>query len=301
MKVTDQQPKVNVKTYNLPNDLMAGRIIPENEVIIRFYRTDATTIKNKIILNRNMANLLISGTKTILYPDSISTINAGDLVILSKGNILTSEVTPAETPFSSVLIYFSNETFLNFLIKYKHLLKDSGNSLQKSPFITYHQDLYIQQYVASLQFLLNLPGTLPEEIRNLKLEELLLYLLIQDQQKLNSLKFAAKDQAELIMRKALDGHIGQEVTIDELAFLCNMSASTFKRKFKVIYGTSPQKWLLLQKLQLAAELLKMPLERPSLVYLKVGYRNHSSFTQAFRQQYGQSPTAYQTANMTVQP
>lgn len=299
MKVSYQQSKLNIKTYNLPDDLMDGRIIAENEVIIRFYRSDANTIKNKIILNRNMVNLLISGTKTVVYPDSITTINAGELVILSNGNILTSEVAPAEKPFTSVLIYFSNETLLNFLIKYKHLLKEGGNTVQKSAFVTYSQDLFIQQYVASLQLLLNLPGSLSEEIRALKLEELLLYLLIQDQQKLNSLKFAAKDQEDLIIRKAADGFIGQQVTVEELAFLCHMSASTFKRKFKVIYGTSPQKWLLFQKLQMAAELLKMPLERPSLVYLKVGYQNHSSFTKAFRQQYGQSPTVYQAANMTV--
>ncbi|MGY0040347.1 helix-turn-helix transcriptional regulator [Pedobacter sp. NJ-S-72] len=81
--------------------------------------------------------------------------------------------------------------------------------------------------------------------------------------------------------------------------LCNYSISTFKRKFRSIYATSPQKWFLQRKMQLAADLLKHPDERPGVVYQKIGYENHSSFTQYFKQYYGMTPRKYRDLN--VQP
>jgi len=45
MKVPYPQTKVNVKTYNLPEDLMAEKIVKEEEVIIRFYYSDIIKIK----------------------------------------------------------------------------------------------------------------------------------------------------------------------------------------------------------------------------------------------------------------
>jgi AraC-like DNA-binding protein len=83
-----------------------------------------------------------------------------------------------------------------------------------------------------------------------------------------------------------------------LAFLCNTSVSTFKRKFFKIYGTSPQKWLTQQKMRIAANLLKHPHERPGSVYEKVGYENQSSFILAFKKQYGKTPREYQQANLS---
>lgn len=86
-----------------------------------------------------------------------------------------------------------------------------------------------------------------------------------------------------------------------MAFLCHMSTSTFKRRFSEIYHTTPQKWLLTRKLEMAAELLRSSEESPSGVYLKVGYQNHSSFSQAFRNHFGNTPSDYQQQQLNVVP
>jgi AraC-like DNA-binding protein len=93
-------------------------------------------------------------------------------------------------------------------------------------------------------------------------------------------------------------HVTTPISVDELAFLCNTSISTFKRKFFKIYGTSPQKWLTQQKMRIAANLLKHPHERPGSVYEKVGYENQSSFILAFKKQYGMTPREYQQTNLS---
>ena len=142
---------------------------------------------------------------------------------------------------------------------------------------------------------------LPAAVRLLKLEELLLYLLHFDPERFRAIQIITKDREQLQIKKVVESHVGQLITVDELAFLCHMSTSTFKRRFSEIYDTTPQKWLLTRKLEMAAELLGSGGESPSGVYLKVGYQNHSSFSEAFRNHFGHTPTDFQQQRLNVVP
>ncbi|MBO9563829.1 MAG: helix-turn-helix transcriptional regulator [Niastella sp.] len=279
--------------YHLPDDLMSDRELPADEVIIRHYQSAYTSEKNKIMLSRNMINLLVSGTKTVVYPHETAVLHGGELVLLSTGNMLTSELISDDKGFASLLVYFSNDVLNRFLLKHDHLLQQLPGQASPKPFQIYRQDAFIRHFIQSLLLLVSNPTAFSAELRQLKLEELLLYLLQQDAAKLRALQIVSQDTGELQLKKVVETHIGQPVTVEELAFLCNMSSSTFKRKFERLYNTSPQKWLREQKLQLAADLLHSSSEIPSEVYHKVGYQNHSSFSAAFREHFGVTPSDYQ--------
>ncbi len=291
-----------MNTYNLPDDLLDGSAANPEEVLIRCYSSVKSSVKNKIVLNQNMINLLVSGTKTIVYPGSTAVVNAGELVVLSAGNVLTSELLTNDNSFSSVLFYFSNEVLDRFLIKYHHLLPTGANHNDGSrTFLIFKQDLFIKQFIASVQALVSDDGELSPEIRLLKIEELLLYLLHADPERFSSIQQVTRDKHELQLKKVVESHVGQPITVSELAFLCNMSTSTFKRRFSEIYKATPQQWLLDQKLKMAADLLRSSNERPASVYLQVGYQNHSSFTEAFRNMFGCTPSEYQHSQLNVTP
>ncbi|KAA6438423.1 helix-turn-helix transcriptional regulator [Dyadobacter flavalbus] len=290
-----------MNTYHLPEDLLEGSSAGQNEIIIRHYTSGHDSVKNRIILNRNMINLLISGTKTIVYPDSTAVVRAGELVVLSTGNVLTSELLAGAEHFTSILFYFSNEVFNQFLIKYDHLLNKITPQRTKQPFLIFRQDSFIKQFILSIQALMHKGNILSAEVRLLKIEELLLYLLHADPERFCSIQILTSDKQELQIRKVVESHVGQLITVEELAFLCHMSTSTFKRKFNDIYQTTPRKWLLARKLELAAEMLRISDESPSAVYMKVGYQNHSSFSEAFRNHFGCTPSDYQQMHLNVVP
>ncbi|WP_051350457.1 helix-turn-helix domain-containing protein [Dyadobacter alkalitolerans] len=142
---------------------------------------------------------------------------------------------------------------------------------------------------------------LPAEIRLLRIEELLLYLFQSDPERFHAIEILTRDKQQLQIRKVVESQIGQPTTVDDLAFLCHMSTSTFKRKFSEIYQTSPQKWLLARRLELAADLLRSFDESPSGIYMKVGYQNHSSFSEAFRNHFGSTPSDFQQKHLNVRP
>lgn len=238
------------------------------------------------------------GRKTIIDVSNISSLETGELMILSKGSYLIHQALPENGWFKSIVLYFGNEFLADFFIKYSKLAKEEKHTARTS-FLKYKQDAFIKNYILSLQALIQSPKIYSPEFKAIKAEELLLYLAHYDPVKLWSLSVIAKDNEEMTVRKVAESKIGTPITIEELAFLCNTSVSSFKRRFIKIYGLPPQKWMVQQKMKMAAGLLKHPDERPGSVFEKVGYGNHSSFTKAFKYQYGITPKAFQAAHSAL--
>ena len=279
--------------YNLPNDFYTAEELKQ-PVIIRSYQSNQKSLRNKSIIHQNMIDILVRGKKTIIDSRGITSFEAGELMLLSRGNSIISQALPEDNLFHSVVIYFTNDVLGSFMAKYSQLLNvGHEGQMHKNSTLTYKHDKFISNYVNALQILLQTPHIFTAELKLLKLEELLLYLLNQDVEKLLSLAIIANDNDEMKLRRVVQSSIGSHMSLEELAFLCDTSLSSFKRKFHKTYGASPQKWLLQQKMQLAANLLKHPGETPGSVYEKVGYQNQSSFSKAFKQQFKLTPKAFQ--------
>ena len=136
------------------------------------------------------------------------------------------------------------------------------------------------------------------EMKRLKLWELLLYLPENHSQAfLAFLNREIKMRNETAIRKVAETNITENLRIEEMAFLCHVSPSTFKRQFRKIYQTSPASWFNKQKMKLAAQLLTEHKERPGDIWFKLGYETHTSFTKSFKKYFGVSPKTY-TANLT---
>lgn len=283
--------------YNLPNDFNSAEE-KGKPVIIRSHQASTRSANNKSIIHQNMLDIIIAGKKTIIDAYNITALEAGEMMILSKGSSLISQALPEQGLFHNLAIYFTNEVLADFWIKYTTCSNGNLKQNVKHPFITYRQDVFISNYINSVLLLLESPLKFSDQLKQLKLEELLLYLFQTNPEKLQSLSMIAKDNEDMQFRKAAESHITTPISVEELAFLCNTSLSTFKRKFLNIYGTSPQRWLIRQKMRLAASLLKQRHERPGSVYEQVGYTNQSSFILAFKNEYGMTPKEYQRTNLS---
>jgi AraC-like DNA-binding protein len=290
--------KQELKIYDLPGDFSTKEEL-SHPVIIRAYQSPQNSLRNKSIIHWNMIDIILAGKKTIIDVSNITSLETGELMILSKGSCLISQALPENGLFKSIVLYFTNEFLADFFIKYRGLAKEEKHAM-KAPFLKYEQDTFIKNYILSLQMLMHSPDIYSYEFKVIKAEELLLYFLRQNPVKLQSLSVMAKDNEDMAIRKVAESTRGTQVTVEELAFLCNTSLSSFKRRFIKIYGLPPQKWMVQQKMQMAAGLLKHPDERSGSVFEKVGYENHSSFTKAFKQQYGITPKAFQEEHLHLQ-
>jgi AraC-like DNA-binding protein len=127
---------------------------------------------------------------------------------------------------------------------------------------------------------------------NVKLDEILLYIYLNYKEKLaitfNSIQ-SRNQNLELI--NVVHNNLNSNLTVEELAFLCNMSISTFKRKFIETFHSTPKKYFIEHRMQKAVTYLQQN-KKPSEIYFDLGYENLSSFSNEFKKHFGVSPRTY---------
>jgi AraC-like DNA-binding protein len=288
----------------IPEDIFPRDLcpIPIDRTAVRFHRTSLPVVKNRIVINKNLFSFLLEGEKVLHGIGKPLKVRPGQFLLMAEGNSLMTEQVSAGGRYISMLFFFDSKVLSDFFLKYPGLGENAGHSFGRGeePIVCFEGDAFIQNFVDSMQLMLEATPFLQEELQLLKLEELLLYLAANYPAALYSFRPSrAPDAGDRQLKVTVESNLDHTVTVEELAFLCNMSLSTFKRKFARIYGVPPNKWLLQKRMELAADLLLHQREKPSEVYHKVGYENHSSFTQSFKQVYGVTPSDFQQGGGVV--
>lgn len=240
----------------------------------------------------NAISLVISGEKTMHFANQTVKIKDGEFHFLSAGNCVVTMELPKTKPLESILIFFTHESLADFYIKYDKKIKSLRNATptHTEAYIAFKKDTFILHVIESLRSRLKQGVSISPEMKQIKFEEILLYLLETAPKKILSFQSSVpKHTAEVMLRKTVETNFTNKVSVEDLAFLCNMSMSTFKRKFAQVYQTSPRKWLLQKRMELAKNLMERYHERPSEIYFKIGYENHSSFSHAYKQYFGKAP------------
>ena len=101
---------------------------------------------------------------------------------------------------------------------------------------------------------------------------------------------AARALADI--RRYMEEHLDEPLTISTLSRRACLSATTFKAGFRRLYGLPVHAWLRQRRMERAAELLRSSSLSVLGVAQSVGYSSASQFTAAFRRQYGVTPVQY---------
>ncbi|MEZ4963630.1 MAG: AraC family transcriptional regulator [Saprospiraceae bacterium] len=271
----------------IPDFMLGDQIGPTN---IFFYQREhgPDQIKLKLHYTQNMLCFMVKGVKELIDETDIYSMNNEQIGLISSGNMLMSERVTLRQEFESLLLFFSNEFLSDFLKKYDIVVKDEGED--HPPVITFPKDDYLLNFQHSMIILKN--DIRKQTFKVAKMEEILLYLYEKHPDQI--LGFISKSITKTQNRsmvQVIQNHLFDNLNAQELAFLCNMSISTFKRKFFEVYDTSPKKYFISQKMRQAVLFLQNR-QRPSEFYFDLGYENLSSFSREFKKYYGVSPTTY---------
>lgn len=293
---------IYLKPYSLPNDLISTTSDPalSEGIHIVNYQSFENSAKNKVTLYQNLFSFLSEGHKGVSYAQKHTQIDSTQFLLLSSGNcLMTEKLISDQGRYTSTLLFFDNKSLTDFFLKYPDLFtKNTEDTFSEVPFVVFQKDGFLQNFISSLSLMNSDNKRISVEMARLKFEELMLYLGDKFPEKILQLRTCVQESHEdFEIRKAVEAHTENNITIEELAFLCNMSISTFKRRFTKIYGSSPNKWMLQRRMEIAAALLLRAEEKPSDVYYKVGYENLSSFIQSFKQTFGVTPKEYQTQKL----
>lgn len=274
-------------TITIPDELNL-----ENSLAVQVfdYSSSKGVSKQQIILNQNTFSFLIEGTKEVVFDNSALSIDDSQFLVMKSGNCLMTEKLSEVSNYRSVLLFFSNEMLSKFIRKIE---LEKIESKEYQSVFAFKYDEFLKRFVESLVDLSKLSKNLQNKILEVKLEEIMLYLVEKHGTNfLYSLSVNADNTAQKFIQVIENSHLNK-LTLKELAFLCNMSVSTFKREFEKHYSESPIKWFQNKRLEFAHFLLQQKQKNPSEVYFEVGYENLSSFTQAYKSKYGVTPKHHQ--------
>ncbi len=245
-------------------------------------------IKLKLHYTQNMICFMIRGAKELYDEYEFYRMNDEQIGLVSSGHMLMNERVTLRQDFESLLLFFSNKYLSDFLLKCEITLDNPSRNL--APVITFPKDEYLLNFQRSMKLLEH--DFKIRAFRLAKMEELLLYLLEKYPDRTRGFIAAAivKEQNNSLPQ-VVQNHKYKNLNTEELAFLCNMSLSTFKRKFSELYQTSPKQYMIAEKMKKAERLLKHQ-KKPSEIYFELGYENLSSFSTQFKKYFGISPSVY---------
>jgi AraC-like DNA-binding protein len=269
--------------YTLPELFNIGN---NTEFGVLFYSTTKTTYKNKVVFSKNLINIILKGVKEIYTANSFNKVDNNQIVLLPTSNVLMSELNTEET-FESIIIYFSDHFLTSFLLKYKIEIQEiSHNDIQIAS-----KDDFLIHYEQSLLLLKDIPNQ--SSIFQAKIEEIILYLLKANPVAMNPIFGNISTNDPLVrLKQVVQFNLDGNLTVEELAFLCNTSLSTFKRNFVHVFSSPPQKYFLAHKMKKAKLLLQRQM-KPSEISNLLGYENLSAFSKEFKKYYGVSPSNWQ--------
>ncbi len=154
-------------------------------------------------------------------------------------------------------------------------------------------DLLLDNFRESISILLDNPELADDNLIKTKLKEFVL-LISKSQEAPSHLDFLAAlfRPNDVAFKSTIQHNLYSNLSLDELAALCHLSISSFKRKFRETFDLSPQKYIAKKKVEKAAELLKSPDLRVSDIAYDVGFDSIATFNRNFSGIYSKSPSEY---------
>jgi len=156
----------------------------------------------------------------------------------------------------------------------------------------------IKKFIESLDFYFQNPSLVTNDLLELKIKELIL-LLLQSKNIASILALVADlySSNTVQLREVIDLHIFSNLKVAQLAKLCNLSLSSFKREFKKEFNNSPTNYINDKKIEKAQELLTITNLSVSEIAYEIGFQDSLYFTRLFKNKTGVPPTIYRKNHM----
>lgn len=244
------------------------------------------------MVSEHMLVYLCSGELDLITHDTAYHLKKGDAFFVRRNHLVKKIKHPSKSgePFKGLFLQLK-VPFLKRMLSEKHIpvaITDAPTStdpiyimLEKHPFLI-GLFLSLEQYFDAQQY----PS---KELMDTKLEEAV-FALLQLRPDLRSVLFDFAEPWKIDLKEFMDKNYQCDLTLEEFAHYAGRSLSSFKKDFAQTFQLTPSRWIMKRRLEGARQLIEKAGKRPTDVYLRVGFKNLSHFSTAFKKEYGISPS-----------
>jgi AraC family transcriptional regulator, exoenzyme S synthesis regulatory protein ExsA len=216
-------------------------------------------------------------------------VKAGECGFVKKGSIIAARHIIQED-FCELRVFVPDDFIKSVFQKYRIPLLTSGSYEKTDTIIPLTTDDVLDVYFHSLLTYFRQPIPPSENLLKLKFEELLVNILSNNAHPtlkcfLSELCKSSKPSLKEIM----EANFFSNLSRDEFARLCGRSLSSFKQEFKVIFQTTPGKWLQEKRLEYSRYLLETTDSSIDEICEISGFENRSHFIRVFKGKYDITP------------
>lgn len=219
----------------------------------------------------------------------LSTLNAGEYCLVRKNHLARYNKERVDGEFEKVVVIF-DELFLKKVQDKYHC--DASIDKPESAFVPLKHDNSISAFLDSLIPFYNSAGKINEQVADAKREELL-GLLLMLHPDLGHIFFDFGKPEKIDLEAFMNRNYKFNASIERFAYLTGRSRSAFKRDFKELFNDTPHHWLIRKRLKEAYFLITKKKEKPSAIYLDLGFEDLSHFSFAFKKTFGKTATELQ--------
>jgi AraC-like DNA-binding protein len=240
----------------------------------------------RMSINQHAFVSVISGEMKIIQADHTYVFRAGDTFLIPRNQLARVTKYPADgQPYRAVSVYFT----LAFLRKYYASQKAGHNNLDIPKIKLFDRHPLLDSLFNSLLPYFSLSDELPAAIAAGKVQEAITILRTIDPD-IDHILGHFEEPGKIDLEDFMEKNYMFNMTAEKFGYLTGRSLTTFKKDFKKIFSTTPQKWLTRKRLELAHYQIFEGKQKPSAVYFEAGFENLSHFSFAFKKQFGYNPT-----------
>lgn len=241
--------------------------------------------KSDIMFEDHMLIWFISGETKIVQAEGTYLFKAGDIFLIPRNQLATIINYPKDgLPHKTVVMHLTVDWLRNFYDKLA--VKAKPGSVQKIRHYNNHP--LLQSCLSSLIPYFDM-HELPENIAHLKIMEAVSILRSIDPE-IDNMLANFEEPGKIDLADYMEKNFMFNMPLEKFGYLTGRSLTTFKRDFKKLYATTPQRWLTQKRLELAHYQFVEKKKKPIDVCYEVGFENLSHFSFAFKKHFGYAPT-----------
>ncbi|MDH5603400.1 MAG: AraC family transcriptional regulator, partial [Cyclobacteriaceae bacterium] len=219
-------------------------------------------------------------------------VEAGDSLFVKRGANLVHQY--FDEDYCALMIFISDDFIRNFMSRFPGIIHGETHDLSAvDSVIRIQLDAYLEGYVNSLASYFGARNLPDNNLLRLKFEELLLNIFTRPVHKEVAGYLTTLNRSQTMqLQQVMEENFAYNLKLEELASLCNMSLSSFKRVFNSFYKTSPGKWLLEKRLDFSSYLLRSTDKNVNEVAFESGFEDISNFIRSFKKKFSRTPLQY---------
>ena len=256
------------------------------------YRSYEQSVRNRVWSDHNFIVFVLEGRMVIHTAEEAYKLSYNRALFLRRGGYLMSEIPRGRGVFQSLLFFIEDEFLEEFARKHAVLLPKNAKEARRAGIPIRVTAPISQFYYTALPYFNHPLNEARRRALALKFEELLLTLIAEPANRPFAAFLASLLSGKPNIRLVMEQNFFLNLPLEAFARLARRSLSAFKRDFREAYGLPPGQWLRLRRLQHARLMLETTDRTASEIAHESGFENASHFSQAFRAQFGHSPSEW---------